>query len=374
LSTGAEAQALLSAALQETFEDVLPTKPPLDFASDSVGDARAAPVYEIVEPSLAAVIGRGDVVADVSDYDGGVAIVIEDMTPAPTLEDLTERLEYMRRDREFSDYLSRDRELLITDGDQSAVRSAVLVVRDDALLVYDSRDRWFDQVASVEWDLVTKALKRSESLAGVDSFDASVAGSFRARAIAAVLISFMLITIYIWVRFGSVRYSAAALAALLHDVMIAIGLIAVAEILYEHETTANLARSVNILPFKIDLSLVAALLTIIGYSLNDTIIIMDRIRENRGKLDYASRRTVNLSINQTVSRTVITSGTTLLAVLILFTSGGEGVRAFSYTLLIGVLVGTYSSVAVAAPLVWSGKTDREHSDPKRDPSALPSGA
>ncbi|MEO1535861.1 MAG: protein translocase subunit SecF, partial [Planctomycetota bacterium] len=374
LSTGAEAQALLSAALQEAFEDVLPTKPPLDFESDAVSDARAAPVYEIVETGLDAVIGRSGVVADVSEYDGGVAIFVENMEPMPSLEDLTERLEYMRRDREFSDYLSRERELIVVEGDDSAVQSAVLVVRDEGLLVYDSRDRWFDQVASVEWDLVTKALKRSESLAGVDSFDASVAGSFRARAIAAVLISFMLITIYIWVRFGSVRYSAAALAALMHDVMIAIGLIAVAEILYEHETTANLARSVNILPFKIDLSLVAALLTIIGYSLNDTIIIMDRIRENRGKLDYASRRTVNLSINQTVSRTVITSGTTLLAVLILFTSGGEGVRAFSYTLLIGVLVGTYSSIAVAAPLVWSGKTDREHKSGGSEAPPLPSSA
>ncbi len=373
LLTGAEAQALLSESLQEAFEDVLPTKPPLDFASDAVTDVRSAPVYEIIEPSLSAVIGRGDVVADVSEYDGGVAIVIEELSPPPTFADLTERLEYMRRDREFSDFLSRDREILIIEGDESAVDSAVLLVRDDGLLIYDSRDRWMDEVASTEWDLVTKALKRSESLAGVDSFDASVAGSFRARAIAAVLISFMLITIYIWVRFGSVRYSAAALAALLHDVLIAIGLIAVAEILYEHETTANIARSVNILPFKIDLSLVAALLTIIGYSLNDTIIIMDRIRENRGKLDYASRRTVNLSINQTISRTVITSGTTLVAVLILFAFGGEGVRAFSYALLVGVGVGTYSSIAVAAPLVWSGKTDREHKTAPQDSAALPSG-
>ena len=375
LSTGAEAQSLLSAALQESFEDVLPTKPPLDFESDGTTDARMAPVYEIIEPSLASVIGRTGVVADVSEYDGGVAIVIDNIDPAPTLADLKERLEYMRRDREFSDYLSRDRELLVIGGDESAVQAAVLVVRDNGLLVYDSRDRWFDQVASTEWDLVTKALKRSESLAGVDSFDASVAGSFRARAIAAVLISFMLITIYIWVRFGSVRYSAAALAALIHDVMVAIGLIAVAEILYEHEMTANFARSINILPFKIDLSLVAALLTIIGYSLNDTIIIMDRIRENRGKLDYASRRTVNLAINQTISRTVITSGTTLIAVLILFTSGGEGVRAFSYALLIGIGVGTYSSIAVAAPLVWSGKSDREHKKASASSGAsLPSGS
>jgi SecD/SecF fusion protein len=360
LLTGAEAQNQLSASLQEAFGDVLPTKPPLSFDGENATNVRSAPLYEITEPELGSVIGRSGVVADVSEYDGGAAIVIDNISPTPTLEDLTERLEYMRRDRQFSDYLSRDWELLVIEGDESAVDAAVMIVRDNGLLVYDSRDRWLDEVASTEWQLVKSALQRSESLAGVDSFDASVAGSFRARAIAAVVISFMLITIYIWVRFGSVRYSAAALVALIHDVMIAIGLIAVAEILYEHEATASLARSLNILPFKIDLSLVAALLTIIGYSLNDTIIIMDRIRENRGKLDYASRRTVNLSINQTISRTVITSGTTLVAVLILFTSGGEGVRAFSYTLLIGVIVGTYSSVAVAAPLVWSGRTDKEH--------------
>ena len=104
--------------------------------------------------------------------------------------------------------------------------------------------------------------------------------------------------------------------------------------------------------------MIGAFLTIIGYSLNDTIIIMDRIRENRGKLDYASRTVVNLAINQTISRTVITSGTTLAAVIILYIFGGEGVRAFSFTLLVGVIVGTYSSIAVAAPLVWSSKHDR----------------
>jgi len=160
------------------------------------------------------------------------------------------------------------------------------------------------------------------------------------------------------VRFGSVRYSTAAILTLTHDVMIAIGLIALAEILYENDITAAIAQRLLIEPFKIDLNLVAAILTIIGYSLNDTIIIMDRIRENRGKLPYASREVVNLSINQTISRTVITSGTTLIATLILYIFGGAGVRAFSYALIIGVLIGTYSSIAVAAPLVWSRKQDR----------------
>ncbi|MEZ6317658.1 MAG: protein translocase subunit SecF [Phycisphaerales bacterium] len=184
----------------------------------------------------------------------------------------------------------------------------------------------------------------------------------------AVSLSFVLILIYIWVRFGSVRYSLAAIIALIHDVLTAIGLIALAEIIYENHFLESFAAAIGIEPFKIDLNLVAALLTIVGYSLNDTIIIMDRIRENRGKLPYASRETINLAINQTVSRTLITSGTTLIAVLILYIFGGAGVRAFSYALLVGVIVGTYSSIAVASPLVWSGKSDKSYRGKGKSPA------
>ena len=100
---------------------------------------------------------------------------------------------------------------------------------------------------------------------------------------------------------------------------------------------------------------VAALLTVAGYSLNDTIIIMDRIRENRGKSLHASESMINNAINSTVSRTLITSGTTLVSAAVLYLFGGEGVRAFAFALFVGVAVGTYSSVAVAAPIVWSRK-------------------
>lgn len=189
------------------------------------------------------------------------------------------------------------------------------------------------------------------------------------------MLSLMLILIYIWVRFGSVRYSAAAIVALTHDVLVVIGLIAFAEILYEHETFASITRTLMIEPFKIDLNLVAAILTLIGYSLNDTIVIMDRIRENRGKLPYASKKVINKSINETISRTLITSGTTLLAVLLLYIYGGPGVHAFSYALLVGVLVGTYSSIAVASPLVWSRKRDisERKSREQAELDALPQG-
>lgn len=355
LATNAET---ISGLINTEFADVLPSKPRLEFAGNDIADMRLAPVYPITRPRLGDNIERPGVQADVSNFNGGVAIVLNNLEPQPTEQDLRERLDYMRRDREFSSMLARDWDIRIIEGTPEAIESAAVLVLDPGLLVFESRDRWEAEVAEREWDLVRQALSRTESLAGTDTFDAAVASSFRGKAITAVGISLLLITIYIWVRFGSVRYSLAALAALMHDVLTAVGLIALAEIMYHYPATESIARSLYILPFKIDLALIAALLTIIGYSLNDTIIIMDRIRENRGKLDYASRSVVNLSINQTISRTVITSGTTLSAITILYIFGGEGVRAFSFTLLVGVLIGTYSSIAVAAPLVWSAKHDR----------------
>ncbi len=179
-----------------------------------------------------------------------------------------------------------------------------------------------------------------------------MAGTFRAKAVVSVVLSLMLILIYVWVRFGSVRYSLAAITCVVHDCLICIGLIAMAEIIYTMPAAQGIVALLDIRPFKIDLNMIAALLTIIGYSLNDTIIVMDRIREVRGRMPYATDKVINQSINMTISRTVITSGTTLLAILILYIFGGEGVRGFAYAMLIGVAVGTYSSIAVAAPLVW----------------------
>jgi preprotein translocase subunit SecD len=97
--------------------------------------------------------------------------------------------------------------------------------------------------------------------------------------------------------------------------------------------------------------LIAAFLTVLGYSINDTIVIFDRIRENRGKLTSLSANVINNSINQTLSRTVLTSGTTLMVVLVMYLFGGAGIHGFNYVLLAGILVGTYSSVAIAAPLL-----------------------
>ena len=346
-------------ALASAFDDVLDVQPSLRFAQSDVLDARRAPVYPITGPApLGQHIGNPDYRDEVGQYVGGAAVVLEELTPGQTLANVEDRIDLLRAQADFSSTLGRPREMRVLERyEDGSVRSAVLLVNDPMTSYFGDRDRWWQDVGQLEWDLVRQALTSSTTLASVNQFSPAIAEQFRGRAIFAVVISFVLITIYIWVRFGSVRYSIVALLALAHDVAIALGMIALAEIAYEFEFGARVANSLSVLPFRIDLNTVAALLTIIGYSLNDTIIIMDRIRENRGKLPYANRRVVNLSVNQTLSRTVITSGTTLFAVVVLYFFGGEGLRPFAYVLLVGMIVGTYSSVAVAAPLVWSRKAD-----------------
>lgn len=145
----------------------------------------------------------------------------------------------------------------------------------------------------------------------------------------AVLYALFGILIYVWLRFEK-KFAAGSLFALAHDVIIALGACSLAWVDF-------------------DLSVLAAILAVIGYSLNDTIVVFDRIRENFLKVrNMETIEIMNLSINQTISRTIITSGTTLLALIALFVFGGEVLRGFSFALIIGVVVGTYSSVFVAS--------------------------
>lgn len=165
------------------------------------------------------------------------------------------------------------------------------------------------------------------------------AEDLKAGALQAIIFALIVIFIYILVRFKNWTFSAGAVAALFHDVMIVLGVF----------TIFN-----DIVPFsmQIDQSIIAAFLTIVGYSLNDTVVVYDRIRENallHKTMDYTEM--VNKSLNDTLSRTVITSLTTLFVVTILFIFGGEVLKGFSFALMLGVIVGTYSSLFVATSLV-----------------------
>lgn len=156
----------------------------------------------------------------------------------------------------------------------------------------------------------------------------------------AMLVVLIGILIYVSIRFQW-RFSLGAVAALVHDVIVSAGVISIFQISF-------------------DLTVVAALLAVIGYSLNDTIVVFDRIRENfRAIRKAGAEEVVNTSINQTLSRTLVTSGTTLLVLVALFYFGGEIIHAFAFTLIVGVLIGTYSSIYVASSAVLSLGISRE---------------
>jgi SecD/SecF fusion protein len=167
------------------------------------------------------------------------------------------------------------------------------------------------------------------------------------QALAAIIASLLGIIAYVWIRFQNVAFGLAAVVALIHDVAIVLGAIAISHWL------AGALGFLGITEFKISLEIVAALLTVIGYSLNDTIVVFDRIREVRGKRTEITADMINTSISQTLSRTILTSVTTFIVVFILYCFGGEAIHGFAFALVIGVLVGTYSSIFIASPtLLW----------------------
>lgn len=183
----------------------------------------------------------------------------------------------------------------------------------------------------------------------VNSFDSSVASEMQESALLAMLISLIAIVAYIWFRFQRITFGLAAVAALVHDVLVVLGMVALGAYL----SNSALGPILGLNDFKINLPMIAAFLTIVGYSLNDTIVVFDRIREVRGKNPALTNSMVNDSLNQTLSRTLLTSFTTLIVVLILYAIGGEGIHGFAYCLVLGVIVGTYSSIYIASPvLLW----------------------
>ena len=183
--------------------------------------------------------------------------------------------------------------------------------------------------------IIIKELKKSYpslEVQSIDSFGPKLGSELKSNARNAILLALLLISIYIAIRFDR-YYALGSLAALIHDVLITLGIL-------------------SILNIDIGITIIAALLTIVGYSLNDTIVVYDRIRENIAKLIKNDRTyIVNRSINETLNRTVVTSVTTLVVVLVLYFYGGTVLKPFSLTLIIGIIIGTYSSIFIASPVM-----------------------
>jgi len=198
-------------------------------------------------------------------------------------------------------------------------------------------------------DRVQQRMEHDPIFEEVNTFAKTVANEMQTMAVIAMLTSLVAIVAYIWLRFQRITFGFAAVAALVHDVLVVLGLVAVAS----YASGTQIATILRLDDFKINLPMIAAFLTIVGYSLNDTIVVFDRIREVRGKNPALTVDMVNTSLNQTLSRTILTSLTTFIVVGILYIWGGEGIHGFAFCLVLGVIVGTYSSIYVASPvLLW----------------------
>ena len=179
---------------------------------------------------------------------------------------------------------------------------------------------------------LSESLNSEVNFRRVENVGPKVSAELLQSGIIAISLSLAAMLFYIWIRFEW-QFSIGSIIALFHDVTITLGIF-------------------SLLSLEINLSIIAAVLTIVGYSMNDTVVIYDRIRENLGKyhkLDISN--IANLSINETLSRTIITSVTTLLALFSIFILGGEILRGFSFAMILGVLIGTYSSIFVASPIL-----------------------
>ena len=202
---------------------------------------------------------------------------------------------------------------------------------NDFLIKIEKKDTSANAIEVIKKDL-TSSLGSSFNFRRVENVGPKVSSELLKSGIIAIALSLAAMLFYIWVRFEW-QFSLGAILALFHDVIITLGLF-------------------SLFSLEINLSIVAAVLTIVGYSMNDTVVIYDRVRENLRKFsDIKIYELTNISINETLSRTIITSVTTLLALVSIYLFGGEILKGFSLAMIMGVIFGTYSSIYIANPIL-----------------------
>ena len=257
------------------------------------------------------------------DFKGGTLVSVQ-YTTDMNIPDVRNSLKNIKISGQEFDFSTEEVKFF---GDPSAVSIRIP-------LIENSPDNFAQKIVDHLYDSFPNKVpeEKTNFVLNKGSVGPKIGAELSGKAVMAILSSLALILLYISIRF-QFRFALGAIAALTHDVLITLGIF-------------------SILNYEISLPVIAAFLTIVGYSLNDTIVIFDRIRENlksSNKLDYP--KTINQSINESLSRTLITSLTTFFVVFILWFFGGEVINSFALAMIIGVIIGTYSSVYVASPIV-----------------------
>jgi len=286
---------------------------------------------------------------EMRQYLGKVIMTVE-LTPPLSLGEVQRRIDTLIRDRfpEMAGAIAKVEGKTAADT-PGEFKSIELWIRDEFA------GKHLETPTPQFWnDVIHLALARQETFASVTSFEPTMAQEAWNKAVIAILLSLGLMAVYIWLRFAKFSSGIAAVVATVHDVLIALGAVSVA--FYIATLLPSVAGVLMLTDMKVNLPLIGAFLTLVGYSVNDTIVIFDRIRENRGKYGDLSITIINNSINQTLSRTVLTSSTVFVAVVALYFFGGKtsSIHGLAFVMLIGTFVGCYSSVAIASPILVMG--------------------
>ena len=289
---------------------------------------------------------------ELAEFLGGIKITCE-IKRAATVEEIDARLadlQYKPDTQNLTRYTHKILNVNISEMEPNEPTNSFSYISVEPEAGFrELTDEEWERFVENERTKVLAAMRLATSLPRVTQIDPTVGAESKQRALIAIVLSLFAIVTYIWVRFGNVRYGLAAIAALVHDVCITLGAITACTYI----AGTGIGEALLIGDFKINLAIIAALLTIIGYSLNDTIVVFDRIRENRKK-KLINPQIITDSINQTISRTIMTSFTTFIVVLVMYIFGGQGLRGFTFAIGFGVITGTYSSIAIAAPLLLLG--------------------
>jgi len=318
-----------------------------DMVGATLGEAINRAVFPIEAGSKAF---AGVTPTDIRDHIGGAAVVLTNLQPMLAAGDIEKRLDQQRLQAggEQSGYRKIKVE---TFPDQNA---AVVLMSDDAIPYDKDPDKWQTELAVPAWRLVNEAVNNPVELQKLTNFSPQVAGETQTQAMIALVLSCLVIVAYIWVRFGNLKFGTATIVALIHDTLFVVAAIGVAH----YAAELSFFRDYLLIePFRINLTVVAAILTVMGWSMNDTVVVFDRVRENRGKHGTVDRQLINDSINQTLSRTLLTGGTTLMTLIVMYIKGGPGIHGFTFSMVVGIIVGTYSSIAIASPLLLIGQKE-----------------
>jgi SecD/SecF fusion protein len=367
ISTSQMNQSLVKDVLTAAFPDADISEPQVDEIVNNAILTAFADQLEIQQNLQPKIISEQTITEDLIDsypelidFLGGIKIEC-DIQRSATAGELIQRFKDLlfkpdMQNMERYPYEILDSSLNVLAEPNQPVKSFVYVSADPEAGFRELSEEERTRFVENEKAKVLAATRLETSLPRVRQFDPSVGTEQKQRALIAIVLSLFAIVTYIWIRFGNVRYGIAAIVALVHDVCITLGAVAVCAYIAK----TSIGGFLLISDFKINLAMIAAFLTLIGYSLNDTIVVFDRIRENRGKARQLSPQMITDSINQTISRTILTSFTTFIVVLIMYIFGGAGLRGFTFAIGLGIIVGTYSSIAIAAPILLIGtKTKKE---------------